>query len=239
MTSSTVTDNPVTGSPMTSGTVTEPLVTLEVCRVRPRDVAGLVVAGRRAVRRHRADPGVRLAKLLATTGHRFVPRDVQPTRWALLTCRADGVPAPAWAPPDAIESATLHLRPVASRGRWDGIDPFPASAHVAVADRVAVLTRASLRARHVRRFYAAVPAIATEVAAAGARWAFGFGEAPALQQGTFSLWDSAAAISAFRRDARGHASAMRRTAEIGWYAEELFARLSVVDAVGTIDGVQL
>lgn len=219
--------------------MTEPLVTLEVCRVRPRDVPALVAAGRRAVRGGCAEPGVRLTKLLATTGPRFIPRDVRPTRWALLTCRADGVPAPSWTPPGAIESATLHLRPVASRGRWDGIDPFPGASDAVDDGRVAVLTRASLRARHVGRFYVTVPAVAAEVAAAGARSAFGFGEAPVLRPGTFSLWDSAAAIAAFRHDARAHASAMRRTAEIGWYAEELFARLSVVDAAGTIDGVQL
>jgi hypothetical protein len=214
-------------------------VTLEVCRVRPRDVAGLVASGRRAVRRRRTDPGVRLAKLLATTGRHFVPRDVQPTRWALLTCRADGEPAAAWTPPNAIESARLHLRPVASRGGWDGIDPFPTLASGDVGRPIAVLTRASVRARQVRRFYAAIPAIAAEIRAGCPRVAFGFGEAPVLRPGTFSVWDSAATISAFRQDARAHASAMRRTSEIGWYAEELFARLSVIDVVGTIDGVQL
>lgn len=219
--------------------MTATLVTLEVCRVRPRDVAGLVVAGRRAVHRHRTDPGVRLAKLLATTGRRFVPRDVRLSRWALLTCRIDGAPAAPWTPPGAAESATLHLRPIASRGAWDGIEPFPAVTSGEASGPVAVLTRASLRARQARRFYAAVPAVAAEVGEAGPRWAFGFGEAPLLRQGTFSVWDSAAAIGSFRRDARGHAGAMRRTAEIGWYAEELFARLSIVDATGTIDGERL
>ena len=223
---------------MTSNTVTEPLVTLEVCRVRVRDVGRLVGTGRRTVRRRRREPGVVLAKLLGTTGPRFVPTNVQPTRWALLTCRADGEPAAPWSPANAIESATLRLRPIASRGRWDGVDPFPRLADAGDGP-VAVLTRASLRAGQVRRFYAAVPAIATEVAAAGPRLAFGFGEAPLLRQGTFSVWDSPAALSAFRQHARAHSDAMRRTAQIGWYAEELFARLAVVDATGTIDGVHL
>lgn len=218
--------------------MTESLVTLEVCRVRGRDVAGLVMSGRRAVRRRRADSDVTLAKLLATTGPRFVPRDVQPTRWALLTCRSDGKSAEPWSPAGAIESAMLRLRPVASHGRWDRVEPFPVLADAADGP-VAVLTRASLRVRQVRRFYADVPSIATEVTAASPRLAFGFGEAPLLRQGTFSVWDSPAAISAFRREARAHAAAMRATPQIGWYAEELFARLSVVDATGTIDGVQL
>ncbi|MBV9098870.1 MAG: spheroidene monooxygenase [Frankiaceae bacterium] len=210
--------------------MTGPLVTLEVCRVRPRDVPRLVASGRRVVRRRRREPGVVLAKLLATTGRRFVPGDVQPTRWALLTCRSDGQPAATW----RSGSATLHLRPVASRGRWDGVDPFPDSAGEVGDGPVAVLTRATLRARHLRRFYADVPAVAAEV---GSRpvLAFGFGEAPVLRQGTFSIWESAPALAAFHRDARAHTAAMRRTPRIGWYAEELFARLAVVQMSGPVE----
>lgn len=211
--------------------MTVPLVTLEVCRVPARDVARLVVSGRRAVRRRRRDPDVLLAKLLATTGRRFVPGDVRPTRWALLTCRADAEPAAPWTRAAALGSATLHLQPVASRGRWDGADPFPICADHN-GGPVAVLTRASLRARHTRRFYADVPAIAAEI---GARPAFGFGEAPLLRQGTFSMWESAASLSSFRRDATAHGAAMRRTPDIGWYAEELFARLAVVRAIGPVE----
>jgi hypothetical protein len=216
-----------------------PLLTLEVCRVPARDVARLVATGRRALRQRRADPAVLLAKLLATTGPRFVPRDVRATRWALLTSRADGEPAGQWTPAGAIESAILHLRPIASRGRWDGRDPFPRTDLDDAAGPVVVLTRATLRARRVRTFYAEIPSIANDIDTANPQIAFGFGEAPLLRQGTFSLWQSAAAITSFRRDAPGHSGAMRRTAQIGWYAEELFARLSIVDAVGSIDGVAL
>jgi hypothetical protein len=214
-------------------------VTLEVCRVRARDVGALVVSGRRAVRARRRDPAVLLVKLLATTGRRFRPRDVRLARWALLTCRADGEPAAPWSPPDATESGTLRLRPIASRGRWDGADPFPVVADAPGGGAVAVLTRASLRATQVRRFYGEVPAIAGEIAAARPRLAFGFGEAPLLRQGTFSLWESAGALSAFHHDARAHREAMRATPRIGWYAEELFARLAVVGAHGSIDGIAL
>lgn len=212
--------------------MTGPLVTLEVCRSRPRDVPRLVAAGRRALRRRRADPAVVLAKLLATTGPRFVPGDLRPTRWALLTCRADGQVVEPWAPGVAVEAATLHLLPIASRGRWDGVDPFPSRGAGANGGPVAVLTRATLRPRHARRFYADVPAIAAEI---GARPAFGFGEAPLLRQGTFSLWESATALSAFRVEARAHSAAVRRTPQIGWYAEELFARLSVVGTSGPVE----
>jgi hypothetical protein len=217
--------------------VTVPLVTLEVCRVRTRDIAALVVSGRRAVRARRRDPAVLLAKLLATTGRRFQPRDVRPARWALLTCRADGEPAGAWAPANAAEAGTLQLRPIASRGSWDGADPFPLCADAGAAGAVAVLTRASLRATQVRRFYADVPAIAAEIEAARPRLAFGFGEAPVLRQGTFSMWDSADALTAFHRDARAHRAAMRATPQIGWYAEDLFTRFAVVGGHGSIDGV--
>jgi hypothetical protein len=34
-----------------------------------------------------------------------------------------------------------------------------------------------------------------------------------------------------------HRDAIRRTAEVGWYADELFARFAVIRTTGTIGGV--
>jgi hypothetical protein len=214
------------------------LVTLDVRRVRPAAVPALVAGGRRAVTDSRRDPRVRLAKLLATTGDRFVPRDLRPTRWALLTARTDGRATAPWAPHG--EAATLQLRPLSGYGGWDGRRLLDAELAASWTGPVAVLTRATLRARHVRRFYAAVPAVARDIAAAdGLRVAFGIGESPWLRQGTVSVWDSAAAVSAFLRGSAAHGSAVRRTPQVGWYAEELFARLAVVHGSGSIDGVSM
>jgi hypothetical protein len=67
----------------------------------------------------------------------------------------------------------------------------------------------------------------------------GIGEAPVGLQGTFSIWRDARALSDFAYRAPEHASVIRRTRELGWYAEELFARFAVLDARGTYRGADL
>jgi hypothetical protein len=79
-------------------------------------------------------------------------------------------------------------------------------------------------------FWRAVPPVSAELHRAdGLRLAVGIGEAPVGLQGTFSLWDSHDALTGFAHRRAAHVEAIRRTAEVGWYAEELFARLAVLD----------
>lgn len=70
----------------------------------------------------------------------------------------------------------------------------------------------------------------------GLRLAVGIGEAPVGLQGTFSLWSSNAALTDFAHRRSPHVEVMRRTHEVQWYAEELFARFAVVDVQGTFRG---
>jgi hypothetical protein len=87
------------------------------------------------------------------------------------------------------------------------------------------------------RFWRAVPPVARDLAqAGGVRLAMGMGEAPVGFQGTFSIWDSAQAVTDFAHRRPAHRTAIRRTAEEHWYAEELFARFAVLDLEGTYDG---
>jgi hypothetical protein len=102
---------------------------------------------------------------------------------------------------------------------------------------VAAITRARLRWRTAPVFWRAVPAVAADVRrAAGLRWSLGIGEAPLGYQGTVSVWESPARMHAFGA-APAHRSALRRTTELGWYAEELFATFALVAAHGSLAGV--
>jgi hypothetical protein len=102
---------------------------------------------------------------------------------------------------------------------------------------VAALTRARVVWRRARSFWRAVPAVAADLAGRpGLLLALGIGERPIGLQGTFSLWRSAAALRSFAYEGAAHAQAIRQTALRQWYAEELFARFAVLDAVGTVDG---
>ncbi|MCA0328452.1 MAG: monooxygenase, partial [Actinobacteria bacterium] len=73
----------------------------------------------------------------------------------------------------------------------------------------------------------------------GLLFSMGIGEAPVGLQGTFSAWTSGRAITEFAQRRAPHLEAVRRTHETGWYSEELFARLAVVDARGTYAGEPL
>jgi hypothetical protein len=222
------------------------LVTLHVWGVR-RSQVPLAVA-RMAIDRPRVRrvPGLRFAKLLGTgDGRTFTVRDSDPEHWALM-CTWDATEAA-----DRFESSPtirgwgrlaherlqVRMRPLASRGQWSGATPFgdpqPWPHHGAVA----AVTRARLSWRRARTFWRAVPPVAAALGSApGLRLAFGIGEAPVGLQGTFSLWSGAGELTAFAYERAAHVEAIRRTAEVGWYREELFARFAVVSVSGRYRG---
>jgi hypothetical protein len=86
-------------------------------------------------------------------------------------------------------------------------------------------------------FWRSVPPVAADLRGRpGVRLALGVGEAPVGWQGTFSLWDSAEALHAFAYQGEPHAAVVRRTAQVGWYAESLFARFAVASVEGRYEG---
>jgi hypothetical protein len=102
---------------------------------------------------------------------------------------------------------------------------------------VAAVTRARIAPGRALEFWRSVPPVSADLHRVdGLRLAVGIGEAPVGLQGTFSLWDSPDAVTAFAHRRAPHVEAVRRTAELGWYAEELFARFAVLHLDGTFDG---
>ena len=127
--------------------------------------------------------------------------------------------------------------PLSSRGRWSGREPFGGPTPRPWDGRVAAVTRARLRTWTTPTFWRAAPPVTRELQASpGLLLAKGIGEAPVGLQGTFSLWESAAALSDFAYRGPRHVDAIRRTGEVGWYVEELFARLGVLEVTGTFAG---
>ena len=223
--------------------MTAPLVTLHVWGLRGRAVpaALLRMAADRPVLRR--TPGLRFAKLLGTgSGRTFTLRDADPRTWALLAVWDDEAAVGGWPVVGrwrrlADEEWVVRLRPLSSRGRWSGQEPFGRPTPQRWDGAVAAVTRARLTARKAARFWRAVPPVSADLhASPGLRLALGIGEAPVGLQGTVSVWDSAAALGAFAYGRPAHTEAIRRTAEEGWYAEELFARFAVLSAAGTVNG---
>jgi len=235
--------------------VTEPapppeLVTVHVWgvpgRAVPRALARMAL-DRAHLRRSRA----RFWKLLGTgDGRSFTPRDADPGHWALLATwdRASdaeafetSATARAWSRL-AHERLRVDLRPLASRGRWSGREPFgdphPSRGPSRPQDGpVASITRARIRTLKGPGFWRAVPPVSADLhEVEGLRLAVGIGEAPVGLQGTFSLWSDAAALNEFAHRRAAHTAVVARTAAEGWYAEELFARFAVLDVRGTYAG---
>ncbi|MDQ6875117.1 MAG: monooxygenase [Actinomycetota bacterium] len=222
------------------------LVTLHVWRVADRQVPAAVLRmalDRRQVRRL---TGLRFGKLLGTgDGRRFTVRAADPTHWALLCAWSGRDSADAFERSAvarnwrriAAERWRVDLRPLSARGQWSGREPFGRPETARWEGPVAALTRARISPRRLVRFWRAVPPVAADLQQRpGLLATLGVGEAPVGVQGTFSLWDSAEALRDFAYRRPAHQTAIRRTAEERWYAEELFARFAVVGSAGTLFG---
>jgi hypothetical protein len=222
------------------------VVTLHLWGVPSRAVPRAVLRmglDRRPVRRL---PGLRFAKLLGTgDGRTFTIRDADPRHWGLLATWESSAAADAfevsatakvWARL-ADERLCVRMRPLASRGRWSGRAPFGDPTPARHDGAVASVTRARIRPRKAVTFWRAVPPVSADLHRVdGLRLAVGIGEAPIGLQGTFSLWDSTASLREFAHRRSPHVTAIRQTAQEQWYAEELFARLAVLDVEGTYRG---
>lgn len=223
-----------------------PTVLLHVWRVRS-PARALLRMGLDQVHLRRS--GATFWQLLGTAGAGFGLRDADLHRWALLTCwpsreqavRADDLVTVRGWERLAVESARLELRPVGTRGRWDGRAPFgPDSeppAPGAVVGPVAAITRARLGRRASRDFRASVAPVAGALSTApGLRFTMGIGERPTGLLGTFSVWEGDDALRQFAHHAPAHVAVARQSRKNDWFAEELFSRFAVVDARGTLVG---
>lgn len=224
-----------------------PWVTLHLWTVRRRDVPAALAAMGTDRLLLRRTPGVRFAKMLGTgDGRTFTARDATPTRWGALVCWDDEQSAAQAETRGALarwrarssEQLLLSLRPLTSRGRWSGAEPFGDPVPRRTDGPVAAVTRARLAPRKALTFWRAVPPVSADLhRSPGLRAAVGIGEAPVGLQGTLSLWESATALRDFAHRGAAHQQAIARTATEAWYAEELFARFAVVDSIGTLDGL--
>ncbi|MDE3240453.1 MAG: spheroidene monooxygenase [Paracoccaceae bacterium] len=145
----------------------------------------------------------------------------------------------------ALESWTVVMEPVASRGRWSGVTPFapqpsatmPPPAESADGLPLAALTRATVRGRHLLRFWQRAPAISRVIGSdPNVIFKIGVGEVPWLHQVTFSIWPDAATMAAFARGDGPHGRAIAAVRAGGWFDEELYARFRVLSARGSWGG---
>ena len=135
------------------------------------------------------------------------------------------------------ESWTILCEPIQSHGKWDGREPFSATAKMDEAGSIAVITRATIRFRRMKPFWASAAKVADLMKdAKGLVTSFGIGEMPAYKQATFSIWENAESMKAFAYRSAEHREVIQKTKDENWYSEELFARFKPIEAFGTLHG---
>lgn len=136
------------------------------------------------------------------------------------------------------ETCTFILRPLSGHGQWDGKAAFgELPSQGASSSPVAVFTRATIRWQKLGRFWQHVKGMNELLnAAKGLLYSQSIGEWPFIKQATFSIWHNSDAMINFAYRMREHAEVVQKTRKENWYAEELFARFSVLAIHGTIRG---
>jgi len=186
------------------------------------------------------DKNVSFHKSLGTgKGETFTPSDANALQWGLIASVEDiekfdnTFVIKRWRKISVSEYRAV-LEPISSHGQWAGKEPFVATAKD-WDGAVAAVTRARIKWSQNFRFWRSVPPVTISLKSApGLIAAIGIGEAPIGLQGTFSLWESAAAIREFAYKGAAHQKAIADTSTYKWYSEELFARFAVLDQRGSI-----
>jgi len=132
---------------------------------------------------------------------------------------------------------TVYMQAAKAHGQWEGQQPFPINTSLDKTRLIGVLTRATIYTKHLWRFWRFVPPVSRSIEAReGLIFSVGIGELPLVQQATFSLWENSERMMAYAYRSHYHKEVVRRTRELGWYEEELFARFHPYRSEGHWEG---
>ena len=136
------------------------------------------------------------------------------------------------------EMAIIYLKNLKAHGSWSGGNPFRKHPDPdPVNPKVAVITRATIKKKYLRRFWRYVPRSQQPLQhAGGLLYTKGIGEWPVTQMATFSIWESEEDLKNFAYHSEGHRKAIQYTRELGWYREELFSRFQPYRFEGSLQG---
>jgi hypothetical protein len=128
------------------------------------------------------------------------------------------------------KTRSFLLEPFAGHGSWDGFTfKQTGEKETDSTEKIAVLTRASIRFSKAISFWKAVPDTAKQLAnQPGLKFTIGIGEIPFFKQATFSVWDSIESVKNYAYRQPAHKIIIQRTRKEKWYKEEMFIRFRVL-----------
>jgi heme-degrading monooxygenase HmoA len=136
---------------------------------------------------------------------------------------------------NAEKYATVFMKTIKSHGEWSKQNPFKSEVEFDKSKPLAVITRATIKPKLAHKFWKYVPSVSKSMNNYDSLvFSKGIGEFPLLMQATFSLWESAEAMMDYAYKNPKHAEMVKKTRELGWYSEELFARFQPYKIEGNL-----
>jgi len=131
----------------------------------------------------------------------------------------------------ASKMEVIYLEGIQAKGLWNGLNPFQSTVNakdIQEQDQIAVITRASIKAKMLLKFWKYVPQSQAPLKKAeGLLFTKGFGELPFIEMATFSIWKNKESLHAYAYQSQEHIKAIQKTRQLDWYSEELFSRFRV------------
>lgn len=188
-------------------------------------------------------PGLHFYKLLGSgsgNGFSVVP---DTSTYALLSVWEDQASAEAFFKHhpycyqvfiNTIQRWTTYLNTTKVRGTWQQQQPFLVQQPSSTNGPIAVVTRATIHPKKLWSFWKSVPRVSDRLGQhqVGLLFSKGIGELPLIQQATFSLWKNRNAMVQYAYGSADHQEMIKKTRQLGWYREELFAEFSLTKVHG-------
>jgi hypothetical protein len=129
----------------------------------------------------------------------------------------------------------VFMKTIKSHGNWSKQNPFKSSTELDKSKPLAVITRATIKPKLAYQFWKNVPSVSKSMDDyKELLYSKGIGEFPLLMQATFSIWSSADAMFNYAYSNPKHAEMVKKTRELNWYSEELFARFEPYYTEGSL-----
>lgn len=133
----------------------------------------------------------------------------------------------------ASEYWTLYMMNMKAHGLWSGIKPFE-DFQIYQGGLIGVITRATIKLKYLPKFWSYVPKVSNKLKTQkGLLFSIGIGEFPLFMQATFSVWEDRTYIQQYAYKSKLHSEVIKKTRELNWYKEELFANFIPYRSVGT------